>query len=249
MLTVTPPNAHGVAVVTLAHGKVNAIRREMVEALDAALDELEADDATGAVVLAGEGPFFSFGFDVPHFLDHDRAAFEAFLRAFTSLYTRLFTFPKPIVAAVNGHAVAGGWMLAQACDARVIARGNVKLGLNEVRFGAALFAGSVEILRHLAGGRGADLIAAGGQFLGPDEALALGLADALCDADALPARAVDFARHYAGVRQPSFAQIRRLVRGPVVDGYRDREDDSIERFLDIWYRPEMREALAAITIR
>jgi len=158
-------------------------------------------------------------------------------------------FPKPIVAAVNGHAVAGGWMLAQTCDARVIARGNVKLGLNEVRFGAALFAGSVEILRHLAGGRGADLIAGGGQFIGPDEALALGLADALCDAEALPGRAVDFAQHYAGVTQPAFAQIRQLVRGPIVDGYRDREDASIERFIDIWFTPSVREALAAITIR
>jgi enoyl-CoA hydratase len=240
----------GLATIALDHGPVNAIRLEMLTALDEALDRVEGDAGARALVLTGSGPFFSFGFDVPHFLDYARPEFERFLVAFTSFYTRLFAFPKPTVCAINGHAVAGGWMLAQACDARVCATGRVKLGLNEVRFGAALFSGSVEILRHLVGGRHVDRLAGSGPFLDPDEALAIGAVDELSDRAELAVRARAVAEErYGAVQAPAFAALRRLVRGPIVDGYRDREAASIERFLDVWYAPEMREALSKITIR
>jgi enoyl-CoA hydratase len=242
--------ANGIATLRVEHGRVNAIRPEVVEDLERRLDELERDDAVRGVILTGTGPFFSFGFDVPHMLDFERDAFGRFLHAFTGLYTRLFLFPKPVVAAVNGHAVAGGWMLVQACDAIVVGAGNVKLGLNEVRFGAALFAGSMAILRHRAGGRTADLVAGSGAFFGPDEAVDLGLVDETCDRDALSARAGALLTHrYGGVALPAFAAIRRVVREPVVDGYRDLETPSIERFLDVWYAPGMRASLEQITIR
>lgn len=238
------------ATITLEHGRVNAIRLALVERLDSALADLERDDGVSMVILTGRGPFFSFGFDVPHFIGHDRNDFARFLHEFTALCTRLFLFPKPLVAAINGHAVAGGWMLAQACDARLVARGNVKLGLNEVRFGAALFAGSVEILRHLAGGRATDLLAGSGSYLSPGQALTLGLVDELCDSGELLTRALTFIEErYGAVSRPAFAEIKRLVRGPVADAYRDREAASIERFVDVWYSPAVRTALAGITIR
>lgn len=241
---------NGIATLALDCGKVNALRLEAVEALDAALSVCAHDDAVSTVILTGRGAFFSFGFDVPHFLGRSRDEFGAFLHAFTDLYTRLFLFPKPIVAAINGHAVAGGWMLAQACDARVAVAGRTRLGLNEVRFGAALFAGSMAILRHLAGGAGADFIAGTGAFVGPEEAAARGLVDEVCGRDELEDRSTALAEErYGTVTQPSFADIRKLVRGPVVDAYRERETPSIERFMDVWFSPQVQSSLEGIVIR
>ena len=85
---------------------MNAIDGGMVEELDRTFRELAADDAVRGTVLTGDGPFFSFGFDVPALYDLDRADFTEFLRGFTSLYAALFVFPRPMVAAINGHAAA-----------------------------------------------------------------------------------------------------------------------------------------------
>src|SRR5215475_12883899 len=102
----------GIAEVRLQRGKVNALNEEAVEELARSLQSLAADPHVKAVILTGDGPFFSFGFDIPEFLSYTRESFSAFLKKFTGLYTYLFTYPKPVVAALNGHAVAGGCMLA-----------------------------------------------------------------------------------------------------------------------------------------
>ena len=103
-----------VAVVVLASGKVNALDEPTIDELKDRFRELEADEAVRAVIFSGEGKFFSFGFDIPGFLGYSKPDFSRFLTKFTDLYTYLFTYPKPVVAALNGHTVAGGLMLALA---------------------------------------------------------------------------------------------------------------------------------------
>src|SRR5688572_11127240 len=125
---------NGVATLALSRGKVNAINPELVQALERRLDEVEADDAIRAVVLTGRGSFFSFGWDVPELLSYEPEAFAAFVARFAQLYRRLFAFPKPVVAAINGHAPAGGCMLALACDLRIMASASARIGLNEITF-------------------------------------------------------------------------------------------------------------------
>ncbi len=101
-----------VAVLTLERGRVNALNEPFVDSLTGAFEDLERDDGVRAVVLTGRGRFFSFGFDIPEFLGYEKDDFMRYLRKFTDLYRRMFIFPKPLLAAVNGHAVAGGCMLA-----------------------------------------------------------------------------------------------------------------------------------------
>ena len=106
----------GIATLTLARGKVNAINGPLVDQMREQLKSLKHDPEVKAIILTGAGKFFSFGFDVPEFLSFDKAQFARFLIGFTDLYTYLFTYPKPVVAALNGHTIAGGCMLALACD-------------------------------------------------------------------------------------------------------------------------------------
>ena len=107
--------------------------------------------ASRSVILTGTGRFFSFGFDIPEFLSYSKGEFEGYLDAFTDFYRYLFRFPKPVVAALNGHTVAGGCMMAIACDHRLMVDGKAKIALNEIGFGSSVFAGSTAILVYCIG--------------------------------------------------------------------------------------------------
>jgi len=239
----------GIAVVALKRGKVNALNEDVVAELDQAFDGIAGDPAVRACILTGHGPFFSFGFDVPGFMDHTQEAFSAFLEGFTDFYTKLFTFPKPVVAALNGHTVAGGCMLAIACDRRIVAEGRGRIALNEVTFGASVFAGCVAMLQACAGHHNAEQILFSGAMLGPAEALDLGLVDQVVPAAELIPAAEALATDLARGDATAFASIKGLLRQPIAERMRRREADSIREFVDIWYSEAMRGRLREIRIR
>src|SRR6185503_3992101 len=108
--------SNGISTLVLNRGKVNALNGSVVDQLREHLGLLEGDPDVRAIILTGFGKFFSFGFDIPEFLSFSKEQFVAYLKNFTNLYTYLFLYPKPVVAALNGHAIAAGCMLALACD-------------------------------------------------------------------------------------------------------------------------------------
>lgn len=169
--------ASGIGTLVLKRGKINALNEVVVEELQVALTGLERDAAVKAVILTGHSKFFSFGFDIPQFLPYSREDFSDYLVKFTDLYTYMFLYPKPVVAALNGHAIAGGCMLALACDRRVMVTGKAKISLNEISFGSSIFAGSTEMLRFCVGGRNATQILYSGAMYSAEEAQGLGLID------------------------------------------------------------------------
>ena len=238
-----------VAEVRLERGKVNALNEEVVDDLADCFRRLARDPGVGSVVLTGTGKFFSFGFDIPAFLGHPKGAFLAYLRKFAALYRDLFAYPKPLVAALNGHAVAGGCMLAVACDVRLMAAGKGKIALNEIAFGSSLFAGSVEMLRYCVGSRNTERIALSGTMYAPEEALALGLVDAvLPEADLLPA-AREAARMHGAKDPAAFRSVKMLLRGPTLEEMARWEEASLREFVEIWYSERTWERLQKIQIR
>jgi len=164
MSFVTVRRESGIATVVLERGKVNALNPAVVEELAAAFEALRDDAEARAVILTATGRFFSFGFDIPEFLSSTREEFASFLARFTTLYRTLFSYPKPLVAALNGHAVAGGCMLALAADAAIAALGNAKIALNEIAFGSSVFAGSTEMLRFRTGARASEVLYSGAMY-------------------------------------------------------------------------------------
>lgn len=238
-----------VSILTLARGKVNALDEAMVDRLREQVGSLEHDPKTRAVVLAGQGSFFSFGFDVPALYGYSPGDFTRFLCKFTDLYGSLFVFPKPVVTAVNGHAVAGGCMLATTADYRIMATGKARISLNEITFGAALFAGSVEMLTRLVGERRAEIVALAGAMYSAEDAQAIGLIDEVVQPVAVVPRAIEIAAEMAGRDAVAYAAIKNLLRGPVAERIRLAEAGSIQRFVEIWYSPSTREHLKKIQIR
>ncbi len=241
--------ADGVATVTMNRGKVNALNEIMVDELHGAFTDLKTNPDVRAVILTGNGKFFSFGFDVPELYDYSPEDFTRYLRKFTMLYTDMFVFPKPLVAAINGHAVAGGCMLATACDLRLMVGGNAKISLNEITFGSSVFAGSVEMLRNIVGSRIAEKIVLGGKMLTADEAHSLRLIDHVVHESSLLKSAITRAEEMSAHNPRAFAGIKSLLRNPIAEMMKACEEQSITDFVDIWYSPETRESLKTVQIR
>jgi Delta3-Delta2-enoyl-CoA isomerase len=239
----------GIATVVLERGKVNALNEEVVDELLKSFQHLSEEETVSAVILTGTGKFFSFGFDIPEFLSYPEASFERYLISFTNLYTHLFLYPKPVVAALNGHAIAGGCMLALACDHRIVVPKGAKLSLNEMSFGSTLLAGSVEMLRILVGDRNAERVCFSAAMYSAEEALQMGLVDRIASEEGLESEAEKVARMFASRDREAFKSIKYLLRRPAAERMARREKDSIREFVQIWYSEGTRRNLKRIEIR
>lgn len=239
----------GIAKVVLNRGKVNAINEQMVEEMANVFKELSESLAVKAVLLAGAGKFFSFGFDIPELFPYSQDDFTRHLIKFTSLYTELFLYPKPVVAALNGHTIAGGCMIATACDYRIMISGKSKIGLNEISFGSSVFAGNVDILKFITGPRNAETILLSGALFSAEEALKLGLIDQISSEANLEADAEKVIRMYAEKDGEAFKSIKWLLRKSVAEEMIKKERGHIEKFIRIWYSEKTREKLQGKTIQ
>jgi 3,2-trans-enoyl-CoA isomerase len=225
----------GIARVALNRGKVNAINEKVVDELTDCFRALSYDPGVKAVILTGEGKFFTFGFDIPEFLNYTKEAFVRYLTKFTGLYTDIFLYPKPVIAALNGHTIAGGCMLAIACDYRIMVPENARISLNEINFSSSVFAGSVELMKLLLGQRLAEAALLSGAMYSAEEALQLGLIDRIAAKADLENEAVKKAREYAAQDGAAFRSIKKLLRQATAEEMMKREKASILEFVDIWY--------------
>ncbi len=238
-----------IALLTLTRGKVNALNEPFVEQLGKSLGHLASDREIRAVILTGQGKFFSFGFDIPELLAYSKSSFARYITKFCNLYTSMFLFPKPLIAALNGHTMAGGCILAIACDYRVMASGKAKISLNEITFGSTLPAGCVEMLRYCIGPRNAQAVLYSGAMYSAEEALRLGLVDQACPPEDLLNAARKVAKDFAGRDGSAFKSIKGLLRGPVAQEMAKREKDAALEFVDIWYSEATWTKLKEIEIR
>lgn len=239
----------GIARVALSRGKVNAINEKVVDELSDCFKQLADDPTVKAIIFTGEGKFFTFGFDIPEFLAYPKDDFIRYLTKFTDLYTYLFLYPKPVIAALNGHTVAGGCMLAISCDYRIMVPEKARIALNEINFASSLFAGSVEIMKLLIGQRKAETAVYSGAMYSPEEALELGLIDRIVSPDELEKEARKIAEEYASKDGAAFKSIKHLLRKTLADDFARKEKDSILEFVDIWYSENTWNQLQDKTIR
>ena len=238
-----------IATIKLNRGKVNALNEPFVEELYHCLKDLEDDFETRAVIITGQGNFFSFGFDIPEFLSFQPKEFARYLTKFTALYTYIFAYPKPMVMALNGHTIAGGCMLAIAGDYRIMTTGKARISLNELSFGSSVFAGSVIMLKYLVGARFAEQILLGGGMYSAEQAKSMGLVDDIGTEAELMQAATAKAQEYLSKYPPAFASIKGHLRKAVVAEMIQVETKSIEDFVEIWYSENTQKNIREIKIR
>ena len=213
LVTIDRPD-DGVAVVTMRRSeKKNALSIALRDAIADALDALALDESVRAVVLTGEGQVFSAGFDLTEFQEPDPEFQRRLWASSDRFHTTVLRFPLPMVAAVNGPALAGGFDLAVMCDLRVVADlawfAHVEYAWTEVVY---------RPLRELVGGSLARELTLTGRDVDAAEAHRIGLANAVVAADEVVPRAVVMARAIAAMpRDIALRSKAKIIRAATID--------------------------------
>lgn len=233
-----------VAVLRLDKARGNAIDEPLVEALLETAGQLAADEAVRGVLLASAHPkLFCPGLDLLSLIDYDRPALERFMTRFAEAVWSLYGLPKPVVAAVGGHAVAGGCILALTADHRVLRRGGVQMGLNEVRIGVPLPWSVSVLLRASVPPGSLCQVALLGRNFADDEALAVGLADDLAYAESFEELCLARLKELAEKDRHAFATTKAYLRGEALHAMKAHERARLGDFLDGWFSAPTQQRL------
>ncbi len=236
---------HGeVAIVKLDRGVTNTIDLQLVEELSETLQGVTHDPGVHSLVLGSSNErFFSIGFDIPQLFGLARQDFKFFYQTFNRVCMDLYTLPKPTIAAITGHAIAGGCILALCCDYRFIAQGRKLMGLNEIRLGVPVPYLADCVLRHIVGVRYARDIMDIGEFYQPEESLQMGIVDQVLPLEQVLPKSIEKARLLGGSPQEAFAMIKRNRVERVEAQVLTRLEEKERFFVDRWYSDEARERL------
>ena len=243
-IQVAPAGAARLVRMDLPRG--NAIGKALLDEMGRALDALQADGSP-PLVLTGVRQVFSVGLDLVEAFELPRRELEAFVERFEALFLRLFTWPAPTAAAVNGHAIAGGAILALACDRRFLVSGASSFGLNEVRLGIPFPPVALEIARHAAPSHAHVPLLLEGKRFTAEEALALGLVHRLADhPERAVAEAVGWAQEAAAVPPRAWALVKGDLLEPALHAVRENGAHLRARFAEAWFGADGRQRIGEV---
>ncbi len=223
----------GIAVLTMRHGKANALDIEFCDALAQHLSDLARGHAK-AVLLTGQGTMFSAGVDLKRASSGGADYLRKFLPSLHRLYNAAFNLPKPLIAAINGHAVAGGAVLAACADRRILAQGKARIGTTELQVGVPFPALAFEIVRFAVPSRYLPEFTLGAATYGTQAALERGWVDEVVEAEALMPRAFAVAHQYGALSPPAFAQTKKQIRQAVAERYAQSGEVTDKTVTGIW---------------
>lgn len=238
-----------IALLLLHGGKANAMTAELLDKIEQLVDDFERSPAR-AGVLTGYDKYFSAGLALPALIDLDRVTLRAFMDRFSRAMLRVFACEKPIVAAINGHAIAGGCVLALMCDVRVMVDDrDIVIGLNESQLGIGLPPVVLEPLRAQVSPEHLVDIAMRGELMTPALAEERKLVHAVAPRDTVMLVAETNARILSAVGERAVRQIKRALRAPVIDAISARHATETEAWLDTWFSDEAQQRLRAAVAR
>lgn len=230
-----------ITILRMAHGKANALDLELLEGMVAELAAVETE-GTRALVLTGAGSIFSAGVDLFRLVDGGAGYVERFFPALGRALERLFLLPIPVVAAVNGHAVAGGCLLTLAADYRLMARGPGKIGIPEQRVGVPFPTWPTEIVRFAVPPHQIQAMMHLGRTYGVDEAVERGLLDEVAEPGDLLDRALAVAGDLAAIAPETFRLTKEQLRRPVQQRVREHHDLDAQVF-EVWKSPATHQVI------
>src|SRR5215813_4771313 len=231
----------GVRLLTLDRPPANALDEALLADLGAALDEARTDDGVRALVLTGAGAFFSAGFDLAS-PRRDDAAATTMRALYRDTHVRLLEFPKPTVARLAGHAVAGGLVLVLACDYRLGREGDYRVGLNEVAIGASFPRVALEIVRlRLPHARASELLL-GAALYPAAQAGRLGVVDELLPPDTFDATVMRRAQRLGAFPREAYAHTKAALVAEALAHVAAEAPDEEAAGAAVWTTPESRAA-------
>lgn len=237
------------AVLRLEGRHGNAINEDMIAALRKALSRLRQDEGVRGVLLASAHPkMFCPGLDLRELVDFERARMARFMERFSDCLVDLYRFPKPLVAALSGHTVAGGCVIALTADRRILRPGAL-IGLAEVQVGVPLPLGPSLILRHGMRSPRIDEVALLGNNFSGEEAVELGLAQELGPERGFEEHCLERLAEYASRDAAALALTKQHLRGDIAERIETEERRSLAGFLDCWFSEHTRTRMRKIVER
>lgn len=236
-----------VVILTLNDGKTNALTDTVLNDLRNYLKEAAADSSIKGVILTGEGKTFSSGFSLPMFLSFkDVNEVVKFFEVEEEILLELFMFEKPVIAALNGHTVAGGMIFAMACDYRILKNHpKIKMGMSEIKIGLPLSVAQWNVVRF---GLDSDKkfrdIMYFGNMFSPEQALQLGLVDELVDEDKLISRAKELINLWKNNPGNAFTPLKLCIRKETAERIRkELKEGDLKKELNCFFDENVRKTL------
>jgi 3,2-trans-enoyl-CoA isomerase len=240
---------HGdVREVRMSRPPVNALSTELLGALREAIERAPAEGARAVVISGGPG-MFTAGLDIPLLIGLDREGIAKLWQELYGMMRALACSPIPVVAAMTGHAPAGGTVIAVYCDRRVAARGDFKLGLSEVQVGIPLPPMIFKALRRQVGAREAERMAVGGLIVSPEQALSAGLVDEVVAVEEVVERAVAWCRSLLALPSDAMLATRKLARADLAALFEGGSEEELKSVVDNWCSEETQAVLKALVKR
>jgi enoyl-CoA hydratase/carnithine racemase len=235
-----------VAVIVLDNTVINPIGPGLVERLGETIRETRNDpEIRGLVLASANDKFFSIGFELPVIYDFDEPRMVSFFDGFCQLGLDLYTWPGPTAAALSGHAIAGGCILALCCDYRIAAAGRTLIGLNEVALGVPVPHLPQLILADLCGARPARDLVDTGELIGVERSLEIGLVDRVVELQAVRHDALARVAELAALPAAAYAANKAQRVEGIAARARSAQEARRDEFLRQWFAAEARERLAA----
>ena len=236
---------HGnVVFAKLNNGVTNALNPKVVKELERVIKQVKNDAGINGLVLGSSNEkFFSIGFDIPELFEMNRDDFRRFYRAFNQVCLDLLTLPKPTVAAITGHAIAGGCILAMCCDYRFIAKGHKLMGLNEVKLGLPVPYLPDRLLHAIAGVCRAREIMESGKLYPSNEALEMGIVDKTLPIENVVEAAIERADTLGSLPKVGYEMIKQNRVEMIEEQVAVRQDEKEVYFIESWYSDEARRCL------
>jgi enoyl-CoA hydratase len=232
----------GIAIMYLNKPPVNAIDRRLVDDGMKCLLKLSANKDIRALIITGSGKCFSAGLDLKVAPFYSLSEQRKMVEELNNIVLKLYGFPIPTVAAVNGHAIAGGFILAISCDYRIGTTSECKIGLTESRVGIPFPASTMEVLRAELSPSVARKMVMVGRNLGPKEAFQNGVLDELQQSDQVLSRAKEVAMDLGAIPRDAYAQIKLQLRGNTIRRIQQVIDEGSDPLLKMWIKEEGRIA-------
>jgi enoyl-CoA hydratase len=226
----------GVLTLRLAHGKASALDVELLDALLREFDGVAED--VHALILTGTGSIFSAGVDLFRLTREGPDYVRRFLPLLCRFVRTLFAFPKPVVAAVNGHAIAGGCVIVLACDARLMAEGVGRIGLPELLVGVPFPTAPLEVVRFAVPRDKVQSLIYTGRTLSARDALGAGLVDEVVAPDALLTRAQELAQQLAQIPPPAYRLTKQSLRAAALEQIEKAGQLQDQAALEVWSSPQ-----------
>jgi enoyl-CoA hydratase len=236
----------GIAIMFLDKPPVNAVDRRLVADGREGLLKILADKDIRALVITGAGKCFSAGLDLkvaPYYSPQEQ---RLMVEELNDIVLTLYEFPMPTVAAVNGHAIAGGFILAIACDYRIGTTAGCKIGVTESRVGIPFPSSTMEVLLAELSPPVARKMTLVGRNFGPEEAFRNGILDELQPPEKVLSRAIEVARDLGAMPREAYAQIKHQLRGHTIRQIRKVIDEGSDPLLNLWIKEKGRKASAEL---